>query len=78
MKASGQNSANILAYAMAYVVVSILTLFGFSRIDLLLCEPFGSLMVFSRTASPLGLLAGFCLLTWLKKNPEPQPVRVRA
>jgi len=77
MKASRQNSADILAYTMAYAAVSILSLFGLSRIDLLLSEPFGSLMVFSRTVSLLGLLAGLHILTWLK-NREPQPVRVRA
>jgi len=78
MKASRQNSADILAYTMAYGAVSILSLFGLSRIDLLLSEPFGSLMVFSRTVSLLGLLAGLHFLTRLTKNRKPQPVRVRA
>ncbi len=78
MKASRYNSADILAYTMAYTAAASLSLFGLSRIDLLLSEPFGSLMVFSRTVSLLGLLAGLHLLTWLKKNQKPQPVRVRA
>ena len=79
MKASRQNSADILAYIMAVSIgVLSLSLFGFSRIDLLLSEPFGSLMVFSRTASLLGLLAGVYVLTWLGKKRRPQPVRVRA
>jgi uncharacterized membrane protein YuzA (DUF378 family) len=78
MKASRQNSAEILAYTMASVGLLSVSLFGFSRIDLLLCEPFGSLMVFSRTASLLGVLAGVYMVTWLGKKRRPQPVRVRA
>lgn len=78
MKASRQNLADILAYTIACITVSSLSLFGFSRIELLLSEPFGSLMVFTRTISLLGLLAGLYLLAWRKKNRKPQPVRVRA
>ncbi len=78
MKAPRQNSADILAYIAVSIGVLSLSLFGFSRIDLLLSEPFGSLMVFSRTASLLGLLVGVYVLTRLGKKRRPQPVSVRA
>jgi uncharacterized membrane protein YuzA (DUF378 family) len=77
MKALRQNSADILAYAMAYVGVLSLGLMGISRIDLLLSEPFGSLMVFSRTVALIGLLAVLHLSMWLQHNRRRQPVYVR-
>ena len=77
MKALRQNPADILAHIAVFIGVLSLSLFGFSCIDLLLSEPFGSLMVFSRTVSLLGLLASL-YLTWLGKNRKPQLLRVRA
>jgi hypothetical protein len=78
MKASRQNSADIAAYITAFVAVSGLGLLGLSRIDLLLSEPFGSLMVFSRTLSLTGILAGLYGLTWLQSHLRQRPVGVRA
>jgi uncharacterized membrane protein YuzA (DUF378 family) len=77
MKASRQNPADILVYAMAYIAVLGLGFMGISRIDLLLSEPFGSLMVFTRTISMIGLLAVFHLLMWLQHSRRRQPVHVR-
>ncbi len=77
MKAPRQNSADILAYIVASIGMLSLSLFGLSRIDLLLSEPFGSLMVFSRTVSLFGLLAGMYTLMWLRRKQRPQPVRAR-
>ena len=78
MKASRQNSADIAAYTAASVGVLSLGLWGLSRIDLLLSEPFGSLMVFSRTLLIFGILAGLHRLMWLRSHLRQQPVRVRA
>ena len=78
MKASRQNSADIVAYMAVSVGVLGLGLSGLSRIDLLLSEPFGSLMVFSRVLSMLGILAGLYRLTWPTSRLRQQPVRVRA
>ena len=78
MKASRQNSADIVAYTAASVGVLGLGLWGLSQIDLLLSEPFGSLMVFSRALSVFGILAGLYRLTRLRSRLRQQPVRVRA
>jgi uncharacterized membrane protein YuzA (DUF378 family) len=78
MKASRQNTADIFAYMMASVGLLSLSLMGLSRIDLLLSEPFGSLMVFTRTIFLLGLMAGLYQLMRLQNNRLRQPVRVRA
>lgn len=77
MKASRQNSADIVAYAAVFAGALGLGLFGLSRIDLLLSEPFGSLMVFSRAMSAFGILAGLFRLTRLHDHMRRQPVRVR-
>jgi len=77
MKALRQNPADILAYAMAFIGVLSLGLVGINRIDLLLSEPFGSLMVFSRTVFMIGLLAAFHLLVWLQHSRRRLPVYVR-
>jgi uncharacterized membrane protein YuzA (DUF378 family) len=66
------------AYITASVAVLGLGLLGLSHIDLLLSEPFGSLMVFSRTLFLFGILAGLYGLTWLRNDRRRQPVRVRA
>ena len=78
MKASRQNIADIFAYMLVSVGLLSLSLTGLSRIDLLLSEPFGSLMVFSRTTIMLGLMAGLYQLVRLQDNRVRQPVRVRA
>jgi uncharacterized membrane protein YuzA (DUF378 family) len=78
MKASRRNTADIFAYMMVSAGLLSLSLMGLSRIDLLLSEPFGSLMVFTRTIFLLGLMAGLHQLMRLQNNRLRQPVRVRA
>ncbi len=78
MKASRQNPADIIAYAAISVGVLGLGLSGLSQIDILLSEPFGSLMVFSRALFMLGILAGLCQLMWLTDTLRQQLARVRA
>jgi hypothetical protein len=73
MKASREHQADSLA--LAAVGVLGLNLLG---IDLLLSEPFGSLMVFSRAVLSVGLLAAVYYALRLRANLHRQPVRVRA
>jgi len=74
MKASREHPADGRALAAAAVGVLGLNLLG---IDLLLSEPFGSLMVFSRAVLSLGLLAAMHYVWRLRANLERQAVRVR-
>ena len=75
MKASRQDPANILVYTLLFLGVLSLSALGF---DLLVSEPFGSLMVWSRTVSLLVVLAGVYQLMWLQGARRPQCVRVRS
>lgn len=75
MKASREHSADRRAFAAAAVGVLGLNLLG---IDLLLSEPFGSLMVFSRAVSSLGALAAMHYVLRLRANLQRQAIRVRA
>lgn len=58
MKATDWNPADILRYMMLGVATLGGAFGALSRIDLLISEPFGSLMVFSRTVCVLAALAG--------------------
>jgi len=74
MKASREHQADSRAFAAAAVGVLSLNLLG---IDLLLSEPFGSLMVFSRAVLSLGLLAAVHYVLRQRANLERQAVRIR-
>jgi len=74
MKASRDNHADIVAYGVAVVGLVSLNFLGF---DLLLSEPFGSLMVFTRAVFSLGLLAAMYQALRLRTNLQRQAVRVR-
>ncbi len=77
MKASRWKTADLLVYALVSVGALSWSLLGFGRFDLILNEPFGSLMVFSRAAY---LLAAMALLLRYKSSravSQPVPIRVR-
>ena len=74
MKASREYPANRRMLAAAAVGVLGLNLLG---IDLLLSEPFGSLMVFSRLVLSLGLLAATHYTLRLRASLERQAICVR-
>jgi hypothetical protein len=75
MKASREHQADSRVLAAAAVGVLSLNLLG---IDLLLSEPFGSLMVFSQAVLSLGALAAMHYVLRLRTNLQRQAIRVRA
>lgn len=71
----GPDTTDLVAYTMLSVGTLSWGLLGFIPIDLTY-QPFGSIMVYSRTMCLLAALAAFCLLT-LKVALRPIPVGVR-
>lgn len=77
MKASQYNAAGILVYMLLSVGVLSWGLFGLYGIDLV-SEPFGPMMVLSRTILLLATLAGTYRLMERQATPLRQAIRARA
>jgi uncharacterized membrane protein YuzA (DUF378 family) len=77
MKASQHNAAGILLYLLLSAGVLSWGLFSLHGIDLV-SEPFGSIMVLSRTILSLAALAVTYQLMQRQATPARQAIRVRA
>jgi uncharacterized membrane protein YuzA (DUF378 family) len=77
MKALRQNAAGIFVYMLLSMGALSWGLFSLHGIDLV-TEPFGSLMVFSRTILSLTALAVVQQVMRQRVAPACQPIRVRA
>jgi hypothetical protein len=75
MEASRQHMSNRVVGVLLFVGALGLSFWGF---DLLVSEPFGSLMVFSQSASAVAALS--VLYKWMERQNDRmrRPVRVRA
>jgi uncharacterized membrane protein YuzA (DUF378 family) len=77
MKASQRNAAGILIYMLLSVGALSWGLFSLHGIDLV-SEPFGSMMVLSRTILSLAALAVACQLMRRQATPARQAIRASA